>query len=77
MAHDDGDPQPTGPAADIPATELCRSGWAVPGGTGHVCYLNRGHAGPHRCSYCGLKNDLEDVPASQQDHGPGIDPIPE
>jgi hypothetical protein len=35
---------------------MCRFGWAVPGGTGHVCYQNHGHLDPHRCSSCGLEN---------------------
>lgn len=59
MEDDSGTPPPTAeqPAqqpAERPVVEFCRFGWAVPGGTGHVCYRDPGHEPPHKCSYCGL-----------------------
>jgi hypothetical protein len=67
MTHDDGNPQPAGPATAAP----CRFGWAVPGGTSHVCYRDHGHEPPHRCSYCALEHDAT-IP---QDQDSGTDPV--
>lgn len=50
---------------------LCRFAWAVPGGTGHVCYQNSDHPGPHRCNYCGLKHN----PRNARDQQPGTDAV--
>lgn len=64
VASDDDNPEPA-------MLALCRFAWAVPGGTGHVCYQGSDHPGPHRCNYCGLKHN----PRNARDQQPGTDAV--